>query len=493
MNILVILPNNLGDVIMATPALSGLRAKYPGANITFMVEKGFEAGLINNSDVDNIFSFDRKKIKKVIQNGNSEEILIEFKNSLSEIISIEFDFIFNFSQHEYITYLVTLLKGKQILGSYYNRGGNQSIEDKWSLYLYSIPFAREFNMLHVSDVYKRICGTEQQSTFCSIIFTEEELKSSAEYLEKIGVNLDDGEIVVFQPGAAFPSKRWPESYYVKLGKMLVKRDIQIIVSGAPSEKEYAEKIAIEIGEGAFCSAGETSFREAMANLNFADALVTGDTALMHAAAGLNVRTYSIFSSTNPVETGPYGESHFIFTSKKCKEFPCFKKTCDNMVCMKSIEPEDIYNVMTGEEDKAVGINVYETTFTAQGDFKLGKVNGNASNLYDLQGAHFVKSLMDRKLRVRKYSETLLVDNRVVSDIISDMATLLEKYIEKGDVKYISSFEDRKKDIDAVGGVASLWGAYLNLSLNSIPIIDPLSAVKNSIAKCNVVSKMLFIR
>lgn len=493
MEILVILPNNLGDIIMTTPALAGLRIKFPGAQIIFFAEKGFEAGIVNNPDIDNIYLFDRKRMKEIILKGNSEEILIEFRRAFSDFEKITFDYIFNFSQHEYISYLATWLKSKKVLGRFFNRGGNHSIDDKWSRYLYAIPFARKFNMLHASDVYRRIAEVENQTSFSSINFTEDELNKSAEYLEKTGVDLDGGEIVFFQPGAAFSTKRWPESYYVKLGKMLVKKNIQIVVSGALPEKENAEKIAIEIGDGAFCTAGETSFREAMVNLNFADALVTGDTALMHAAAGLNVRTFAIFGSTNPVETGPYGESHFIFTSKKCNEFPCFKNSCDHMTCMKSITPDDLFAVMKGKEEKVKESNVYESSFTALGDYRLAKVNGSASNLFSTSEAHFVKSLLDGTLRSKKYTELLLVDNRVVADIVADMVKLLKKYLEKGDVKFISAFEQRKKDIEDVGGISLLWGAYLNLALNSIPLIDPISAIEQSIDVCESFSKMLTVR
>lgn len=493
MNVLVILPNNLGDIIMTTPALAGLRTKYPLGQITFLAEEGFEGGLVNNPDIDSLFLFNRKKIKDIIEKGNSIEILSEFKNTFSKLKESNFDLIINFSQHEYISYLVTWLNGRKVVGRYFNRGGNHSIDDKWSRYLYAIPFARRYNMLHASDVYRRIAEVEGQPSFNVINVTEEELTKSADYLEKVGIDLDGAQIVFFQPGAAFSTKRWPESYYVKLGKMLTKKNIQVVVSGAHSEREYAEKIAIEIGEGAFCTAGETSFREALVNLNFADALVTGDTALMHCAAALNVRTFAIFGSTNPLETGPYGDSHFIFTSRKCNEFPCFKNTCSHMSCMKSILPEEIFLVMTGKEESVSETNVYETSYTSDGDYRLAKVSGLSADLYDGQGAHLVKSILDGKIRPRKYSEVLLVDNRVVCDIISDMAKLLEKYLNKSDVKYITSFEERKKDIDKVGGVALLWGAYLNLALNSIPLINPLEGIEKSIDTCKEIAGMLFIK
>ena len=59
---LVILPNNLGDVIMVLPVLEALKRDNE-AHVTFFVEEGFEGGVVNSTFYDELFLFSRKEIK----------------------------------------------------------------------------------------------------------------------------------------------------------------------------------------------------------------------------------------------------------------------------------------------------------------------------------------------------------------------------------------------------------------------------------------------
>ena len=63
MKILTILPNNLGDVLMALPVLEGLSKKYPESEIHFLCEEGYEAGIEHSSACSKIILFNRKKFK----------------------------------------------------------------------------------------------------------------------------------------------------------------------------------------------------------------------------------------------------------------------------------------------------------------------------------------------------------------------------------------------------------------------------------------------
>jgi len=74
--ILVMLPNNLGDVIMATPVLEGLRSKYPECRCAYFVEEGFEVGIENNPHCDEIIKFPRKKLKKPWRPRTTREVLL---------------------------------------------------------------------------------------------------------------------------------------------------------------------------------------------------------------------------------------------------------------------------------------------------------------------------------------------------------------------------------------------------------------------------------
>ncbi|HEY6083811.1 MAG TPA: hypothetical protein VIU63_00355, partial [Nitrospira sp.] len=57
--ILVIKLRYLGDVLLATPALQALKAAYPVARLTVVVNPGTESILANNPHIDEILPLNR--------------------------------------------------------------------------------------------------------------------------------------------------------------------------------------------------------------------------------------------------------------------------------------------------------------------------------------------------------------------------------------------------------------------------------------------------
>ena len=58
-NVLAIKLRYLGDVLLATPALHALKAAYPTARLSVLVNRGTDAVLRGNEDVDEIIPLDR--------------------------------------------------------------------------------------------------------------------------------------------------------------------------------------------------------------------------------------------------------------------------------------------------------------------------------------------------------------------------------------------------------------------------------------------------
>jgi ADP-heptose:LPS heptosyltransferase len=65
---------------------------------------------------------------------------------------------------------------------------------------------------------------------------------------------------------------------------------------------------------------------------------------MHIAAALNVPVFAVFGPTDPSRTGPYGKGHTIIREDiLCS--PCFRKSCDDMKCMKDLSVEKVYGII----------------------------------------------------------------------------------------------------------------------------------------------------
>jgi heptosyltransferase-2 len=61
---------------------------------------------------------------------------------------------------------------------------------------------------------------------------------------------------------------------------------------------------------------------------------------MHIGAALGVPLIALFGSTDPIQTGPYGNGAVIRKPVSCS--PCFRRTCPiDFRCMKQITAEEV--------------------------------------------------------------------------------------------------------------------------------------------------------
>ena len=108
-------------------------------------------------------------------------------------------------------------------------------------------------------------------------------------------SLSDGrKAIIFCPGARHFTKRWPVDYWEALGKSLAS-DYSIIILGGTEDKEICMSIARACGGRSL--AGDLSLIESAALLGYAEAVVTNDSFLMHAADALGKKVIAIFGST----------------------------------------------------------------------------------------------------------------------------------------------------------------------------------------------------
>lgn len=486
--VLVILPNNLGDVIMAAPVLEDLKLRDPAVHITFFVEDGYEGGLTGNPFCDALFRFKRNGIRDLSRSADWPMALRRLAENVEELKKERFDRIINLSQHSYIPYIVSLLSCPNTVGGEYLRAGNLALKDTWSQYLYAIPFARRYNHLHATDIYRRIAGTSRNHPPAMMTVTEEERGNAAKKIAGHGWDLQAKPIFIFQPGAAFAAKRWPLEHFVGLGKRIINDGCSVLVTGAPQEAGIAAELSAQLGTGSFSTAGILSFRETIALLPFADACVTGDTAIMHAAAALKRKVYALFGPTNPVETGPYSEGNVVLCGR-CAKRPCFCFDCKTKLCMKSILPDDVYSCI--RNNGAAGnasCDVYTTSFDARGTFSLTPVVEVGPGFYAKSG-----SMITRKFAEPEYipvaaendadHELLLHETGIFLKVLDEMALFLVSYSETRDKNAIHCFEKQRAELVGLREIGAFWTALLNLRLNGVPMLDPFAAVKESLKIC----------
>ena len=486
-NVLVIMPNNLGDVITALPVIEALKKKNNSTSISFLVEEGFDGGLINSPFCDSIIYIPRKTIKEASRTENWTDGLNLLTELVNDLKNRNFTCIVNLSQHAYISYIAGIFSNMPVCGRKVLSDGNNSLNDPWSQYLYAIPFGRSFNSLHVTDIYKHIAGVGDIATENQIYLTNEELEDALMFISGQGYDPKE-KWIIFQPGAAYSSKRWPIEQFVALGKLLVKQGKKILVTGSSEDVDLAAGIKESLGESCCVAAGKRTFRESIALISLCEACITGDTAIMHAASALPKRVFALFGPTNPVETGPYGQGHIVFAGK-CTNRPCFCIECKSKLCMKSITAETVFAYIKNESVSTPGCDVYRTDKDRTGAYRLVPIHELSSQYSDQAASALTRKFIqpDLPLTEGDFSEHA-TESVIFCSNVASMSANLERFIHTGDTQYIRQYESVRKEQESFSGIATFWAAILNIRLNSVPLLDPVAGVKESIAVCNTTIK-----
>ena len=309
-NILIRLPNWLGDLLMARPLLHAVRATHPAARISAL---GPAASRLLEGErlwdawdawpPDTRRRFDRLR----------QDVALVLPPSFSSAWKLP-------------------------------RGIGQRIgfASEGRSWLLSHPIKRPARgEMHLSREYLR-CGEPlgvQEVPLPTLAPATKELNEVQ--TRKRGMGLD-GPHVVVAPGAAYgPAKRWPAERFVDLGHRLVARGLTVLVCGARQDRPIAETIAGAIGERARSLAGETSLEEQLALCATARATVSNDSGLAHLAAAAGRPTVVIFGSTSSAWTAPLGERVTVIQhAPVCS--PCFRRTCRiGYRCLQAVEVSEV--------------------------------------------------------------------------------------------------------------------------------------------------------
>lgn len=169
-------------------------------------------------------------------------------------------------------------------------------------------------------------------------------------LSKFGLELDR-PVLALCPGAEFgESKRWPTSHYAAVAEAKIRAGWQVWLFGSKNDHAVGETIRGELIPGlqeeAVNLAGETNLAEAIDLLSCATAVVSNDSGLMHVAAALNRPLVAVYGSTSPQFTPPLAEQvEIVRLGLDCS--PCFERTCrfGHYNCLRDLRPQPVLDAL----------------------------------------------------------------------------------------------------------------------------------------------------
>lgn len=173
-----------------------------------------------------------------------------------------------------------------------------------------------------------------------------EKESQQQALIVFNLNIDR-PILALCPGAEFgKAKKWPAEYYAQVAEHKIAEGWQVWVFGSKNDNAVGEDIRCHLtlkAQNVLVNlAGQTSLAQAIDLLAYSQAVVTNDSGLMHVAAALNIPLVAVYGSTSPQFTPPLADKVAIVRlGLACS--PCFERICKygHYNCLKELKAERV--------------------------------------------------------------------------------------------------------------------------------------------------------
>jgi heptosyltransferase II len=345
--ILVVRRGGLGDVLMATPLLRGLREYFPSARIYVLVSKQAVAGLQGSPWVDGILEVPSSK----------KDWLSLLRKLRKERIDTAF-----ILHRFFVASLLALLVGiPQRLGFDWKNHGFALTG--------SVPFSPAHSQTLQIGQLLTLLGKPAAHPEMEFTVGEDAGRSARELLQGwgydpakslVGIHPGGGETA----GSSEPAKRWLPERFGQLADLLEQGGVQVAMLQGPGDEPFVEEALKNRKECVLGIAAGLPLAVFVALMRECDLVVVNDTGPMHLAAAQKVPVVAILGPTHPAYTPPRGGMHkviwagvpcspcynpeeYIFGTRRNgkKVFQCWRGTHE---CMTAITAEEVYELVAGQ-------------------------------------------------------------------------------------------------------------------------------------------------
>ena len=330
--IAVFLPNWVGDVVMATPALRALRERFADARITHVGRPAALATLGGTEDAD----------EAVADGGDLCGLAARLRRRRLDLAVL--------LPNSFRTALAARLGAARRIAGYDRDARGWLLTDR--LAPARGPDGR-YLPVPARDYYARLVetlGAPVSARELSVPVRGEDLAAADAMLAEAGGD-PHSPLVVLNPGASFgTSKMWDASRYAALAEMLIeRRHARIVLNAAPSERRVASWVAAEMRHAPAINFAERTNTLGLlkALLARSDLLVTNDTGARHLGAAVGVGVVTVFGSTDPQWSRiDYPRERIVRAAVPCS--PCQRKVCLQPAgpsyhqCLQRVSAESVY-------------------------------------------------------------------------------------------------------------------------------------------------------
>jgi heptosyltransferase-2 len=331
--IALFLPNWIGDVVMATPAIRAVRTAFPDADLV-AVCKPYVADVLAGAPwfAETVFAD---------KHGPREQRFFAVVRQL-RAKNIDAALLF---PNSFRPALIAYLAGAKQIAGFARYGRGILLTDK----LRAATDRGRFVPSPVIDDYNRLAlalGTSAPGHRLELFTTPTDEAAADAVWERFGLNRYP-RVVALNPGAAFgAAKHWGRDHFAELARGLTARlGCGVLVVCGPGERDTARQIAEESRSPHVFSLADTplSLGLTKAIVRRADLLVTTDSGPRHFAAAFDRPVVALFGPTHIEWTDTYFAKE-IQLQKKLECGPCQQRVCPlgHHRCMRELTPSEVF-------------------------------------------------------------------------------------------------------------------------------------------------------
>ncbi len=319
--ILIILPNWVGDLVLATPSLRVIRERYPDTHMTLLLRAHLEEILSGHQWADEIIRW-----PATVKGQSRPKRRQGFLGFAAELRDKHYDWAVLFS-NSFRAALLARLAGIRCRIGYDRDGRGLLLTDKLLPERYNgkyvpVPMTRYYNAI-ARYLGCRTCSDRPE------LYTAPQEEAEVDRLLAAAKISPGRPIVVLNPGSSFgPAKRWLTERFAEVADRLVEEnDAAVFVACGPKEIDTARQVAGRMQHGCVVlDKPVLPLGPTKALIRRADLLITNDTGPRHFGNAFGVPTVTIFGPTHQQWTATDSPNErAIQVPVDCG--PCMKRKC----------------------------------------------------------------------------------------------------------------------------------------------------------------------
>ena len=308
---LVVKLRHHGDVLLAAPVLSVLKAHAPAIEVDALVYDDTAPMLAGHPALARLHTVSRRwRSLGMLERLRREKALF------GELRARRYDLVVHLSEHTRGAWLARLLGARFRVGPIDGDRGGWWHRSFTHLY----PLIRNRHHVEVNlDALRRI-GIQPGTTERKVVFVP---GAAAEARVR---DLVVEPFIHMHPASRWRFKCWPAERNALLADKLAEEGHRVVMTSAPDETGFIDEILARMKSQAVNLAGKLSLKELGALTARARLFIGVDSMPMHLAGAMGVPTVALFGPSSEVVWGPWNvEQRVVTTTHSCR--PCGKDGC----------------------------------------------------------------------------------------------------------------------------------------------------------------------